>query len=73
MIEVEAKFQAKSPQVLDQIRLQKQVAGYTLSDQRNTPQQDTYLDTTTGLLTRNGTALRLRQKTSASGVIEEGT
>ena len=73
MIEVEAKFQATSPQVLDQIRLQKQVAGYTLSDQRNTPQQDTYLDTTTGLLTRNGAALRLRQKISASGLIEERT
>ena len=73
MIEVEAKFQAKSPQVFDQIRSQKQVAGYTLSDQQSTPQQDTYLDTTTGLLTRNGTALRIREKIPASGVIEERT
>ena len=73
MIEVEAKFQATSPQVLDQIRLQKQVGGYTLSDQRSTPQQDTYLDTTTGLLTRNGAALRIRKKIPASGVIEGRT
>ena len=73
MIEIEAKFQAKSPQVFDQIRLRKQVAGYTLSDQRNTPQQDTYLDTTTGLLTRNGAALRIRQKTLTAGVTEERT
>ena len=71
MIEVEAKFQAKSPQVFNQIRLQKQVAGYTLSDQRNTPQQDTYLDTTTGLLTRNGAALRIRKKILTAGVVEE--
>ena len=71
MIEVEAKFQATSPQVLDQIRLRKQVAGYTLSDQQCTPQQDTYLDTTTGLLTRNGAALRLRKKTLAAGGVEE--
>jgi inorganic triphosphatase YgiF len=73
MIEIEAKFQAKSPQVFDQIRLHKQVAGYTLLDQRNTPQQDTYLDTTTGLLTRNGAALRIRQKTLTAGVTEERT
>ena len=73
MIEVEAKFQAKSPQVFDQIRSQKQVAGYTLSDQQNTPQQDTYLDTTTGLLTRNGAALRIRKKTLAYGNTEEET
>lgn len=73
MIEVEAKFQAKSPQVLDQIRLRKQVAGYTLSDQRSTPQRDTYLDTTTGQLTRNGAALRLRKKMPIPGVIEEKT
>ena len=73
MIEIEAKFQATSPQVLDQIRLQKQVAGYTLSDRRNTPQQDIYLDTTTGLLTQNGAALRLRKKTLASGVTGEET
>ena len=73
MIEVEAKFQATSRQVLDQIRLRKQVAGYTLSDQRSTPQQDTYLDTTTGLLTRNGTALRLRKKILTPGVTEERT
>ena len=73
MIEVEAKFQATSPQTLDQIRLRKQVASYTLSDQKNTPQQDTYLDTTTGLLTQNGAALRLRKKMPASGVIEGGT
>ena len=73
MTEVEAKFQATSPQVLDQIRLRKRVAGYTLSDQRSTPQQDTYLDTTTGLLTRNGAALRLRQKMPTSGIIEDET
>ena len=73
MIEVEAKFQAKSPQVFDQIRSQKQVAGYTLSDQQSIPQQDTYLDTTTGLLTRNGAALRIRKKIPVSGVIEERT
>ncbi|RKU06599.1 hypothetical protein C6502_20395 [Candidatus Poribacteria bacterium] len=73
MIEVEAKFQAKSPQVFDQIRSQKQVAGYTLSDQQSTPQQDTYLDTTTGLLTRNGAALRIRKKTLAYGNTEEET
>ena len=73
MIEVEAKFQAKSPQVFDQIRSQKQVAGYTLLDQRNTPQQDTYFDTTTGLLTRNGAALRIREKIPASEVIEKRT
>ena len=71
MIEVEAKFQAKSPQVFDQIRSQKQVAGHKLSDQRNTPQRDIYLDTTAGLLTRNGAALRIRKKIPASGVIEE--
>ena len=73
MIEVEAKFQAKSPQVFDQIRSQKQVAGYTLSDPRSTPQQDTYLDTTTGLLTRNGAALRLRKKILTAGIVEEQT
>ena len=73
MIEVEAKFQAKSPQVFDQIRLQKQVAGYTLSDQQSIPQQDTYLDTTTGLLTRNGAALRIREKILTVGVTEERT
>ena len=73
MIEVEAKFQATSPQILDQIRLRKQVAGYTLSDHKNTPQQDTYLDTMTGTLIRNGAALRLRKKTLASGVIKEET
>lgn len=72
MIEIEAKFQAESPQVLDQIRLRKQVAGYTLSDRRRTPQRDTYLDTTTGLLTRNGAALRIREKIHASGTIVEG-
>ena len=73
MIEVEAKFQAESPQVFNQIRLQKQVAEYRLSDQRNTPQQDTYLDTTTGLLTRNGAALRIRKKILTTGVTEEQT
>ena len=73
MIEVEAKFQAKSPQVFDQIRSQKQVAGHKLSDQRNTPQQDIYLDTATGLLTRNGAALRIRKKLPVSGGIEERT
>ena len=73
MTEVEAKFQATSPQVLNQIRSQKQVAGYTLLDRRNTPQQDTYLDTMTGLLTRNGAALRLRKKTFASGAVGGGT
>ena len=73
MIEVEAKFQTKSPQVLDQIRSQKQVAGYALSDQRSTPHRDTYLDTTTGLLTRNGAALRIRKKIPASRVTEERT
>ena len=73
MIEVEAKFQAKSPQVFDQIRLQKQVAGYTLSDQQSTPQQDTYLDTATGLLTRNGAALRIRKKILTAEVTEERT
>ncbi len=73
MIEVEAKFQTKSPQVFDQIRLQKQVGGHTLSDRRNTPQQDIYLDTTTGLLTRNGAALRIRKKILTAGVTEEQT
>ena len=73
MIEVEAKFQAKSPQVFDQIRLQKQVAGHNLSDQQTTPQQDTYLDTVTGLLTRNGAALRIRQKMLTTEVTEEKT
>ena len=73
MIEVEAKFQARSPQVFDQIRSQKQVADYTLSDPRNTPQRDIYIDTTTGLLTRNGAALRIRKKIPASRVIEERT
>ena len=73
MTEVEAKFQATSPQVLDQIRLRKQVAGYTLSDRRDSPQRDTYLDTTTGLLTRNGAALRIRKKTSVSGGVEKET
>ena len=72
MIEVEAKFQAKSPQILDQIRSRKQVAGYTLSDWQSTPQRDTYLDTTTGLLARNGTALRIRQKIRAPGTTVEG-
>ena len=73
MIEVEAKFQAELPQVLDQIRARKQVAGYTLSDRRNTPQQDIYLDTTTGLLTRNGAALRLRKQMSVSGATKAKT
>ncbi len=73
MIEIEAKFQAKSPQVLDQIRLRKQVAGYTLSDRRRAPQQDTYLDTTAGLLTRNGAALRIRKKIYTPGTTVEGT
>ena len=73
MIEVEAKFQAKSPQVFNQIRLHKQVVGYALSDQRNTPQQDTYLDTTTGLLARNGAALRIRKKVLTAKIVEEGT
>ena len=73
MIEVEAKFQAKSPLVFDQIRLQKQVAGYTLSDPRYTPQQDTYLDTATGLLIRNGAALRFRKKMLTAGIAEEKT
>ena len=73
MIEVEAKFQAKSSQVFNQIRLQKQVGGYTLSNRRNTPQQDTYLDTTTGVLTRNGAALRIREKTLTAGLIKERT
>jgi inorganic triphosphatase YgiF len=73
MIEVEAKFQAKSPRVLDQIRLRKQVAGYILSDRRSTPQQDTYLDTAAGLLTRNGAALRIRKKLHTPGTIVEGT
>ncbi len=72
MIEVEAKFQAKSPQVLDQIRSRKQVAVYTLSDWQRTPQQDTYLDTRDGLLTRNGAALRIRQKIHAPGTTVEG-
>ena len=72
MIEVEAKFQAKSPQVLDQIRARKQVAGYTLSDWRSTPQQDTYLDTRDGLLTRNSAALRIRQKIRAPGTTAKG-
>ena len=67
MIEIEAKFQATSLQVLDQIRSQKQVAGYTLSEHRKAPQQDPYLDTTTGQLARNGAALRLRKKTVVSG------
>ena len=71
MVEVEAKFQAKSPQVFNQIRSQEQVAGYTLSDQRNTPQRDTYLDTTAGLLTRHGAALRIRKKIPTAGAIEE--
>ena len=73
MIEIEAKFQAKAPQVLDQIRLRKQVAGYTLSDRRSTPQQDTYLDTRDGLLTRNGAALRIRKKIYTPGTTVEGT
>ena len=72
MIEVEAKFQVKLPQVLDQIRLQKQVAGYTLSNRRSTLQQDTYLDTTTGLLTQNSAALRFRKKGPGRGVIKAG-
>ena len=73
MIEVEAKFQAKSPEVFDQIRLQQQVAGYTLSDQQSTPQQDTYLDTTTGLLIRNGAALRIRKKILTAEATKEKT
>ena len=71
MIEVEAKFQAKSPQMLDQIRLRKQIAGYTLSDQKNSPQQDIYLDTTNGLLTRSGAALRLRKQMPVSGATKK--
>ena len=73
MTEVEAKFQAISPQVLDQIRFRKQVAGYTLSDHQSTPQQDTYLDTVTGLLTRNGAALRIRKQILTAGVTKERT
>ena len=73
MLEVEAKFQVTSPQVFDQIRLRKQVAGYTLSDQRNIPQHDTYLDTMTGLFLRNGASLRLRKKFLATVAIKTGT
>ena len=73
MIEIEAKFQATSQLALNQIRLRKQVAGYTLSGRQNTPQRDTYFDTKTGLLLRNGACLRLRKKTFASGGIGEGT
>ena len=73
MIEVEAKFQAKSPQVFDQIRLHQQVAEHKLSDQQSVPQQDTYLDTVTGLLTRNGAALRIRKKMLTTEVTEERT
>lgn len=71
MFEIEAKFQAKSPLVLDQIRSQKQVAGYILSDRANTPQQDTYLDTATRTLLRHGASLRLRRKALASRNIEK--
>ncbi len=73
MLEVEARFQATSARLLDQIRLQKQVAGYTLSDQTNTPQQDTYLDTMNGTLLQHGASLRLRKKEPVPGVIKEGT
>ena len=71
MFEVEAKFQVTSAAVFDQIRSRKQVAGYTLSDQVNTPQHDTYLDTTTGTLLENGASLRLRQKGLAASAITE--
>ena len=62
MLEVEAKFQAASPQIFDWIRLPKRVAGYTLTEQSHTSQQDTYFDTATGLFLREGASLRLREK-----------
>ena len=73
MLEVEAKFQVTSPQIFDQIRSQKQVADYTLSDWTNSSQLDTYLDTTTGLFLRTGASLRLRKKFLTTGAIKAGT
>lgn len=72
MFEIEAKFQAKSPLVLDQIRSQKRVAGYIFSDPANTPQQDTYLDTVAGTLLQQGASLRLRKKAIATGNTGQG-
>ena len=59
--EIEAKFQVTSPVVFDEIRSQKQVAGYKLTDRRIWSQRDTYLDTATGLLLCRGVSLRLRE------------
>ena len=70
MFEVEAKFQVTSAAIFDQIRSQQQVAGYTLSDRVNTPQRDTYLDTTAGTLLKQGASLRLRQKELTASVIQ---
>ena len=66
MLEVEAKFQAPSPQIFEWIRLPKRVAGYTLVERSHTPQQDTYFDTASGLFLRRGASLRLREKSIES-------
>jgi inorganic triphosphatase YgiF len=60
--EVEAKFQISSPQVFDQIRLQRRVGDYQLTDQRIVSQGDTYLDTASGFLFHNKATLRMREK-----------
>lgn len=66
MLEVEAKFQAPSPQIFEWLRQPQRVAGYTLAEQSHTPQQDTYFDTATGLFLRRGASLRLREKSIES-------
>ena len=60
--EVESKFQVTSSEVFHQIRSQKQVAGYRLANQGKFLQRDTYVDTSTRLLLRQGAYLRLRER-----------
>ena len=61
-LEIEAKFQVKSPEIFDKIRAEKQVASYALVDKQVILQCDTYFDSPGGLLFHRGASLRLREK-----------